>query len=65
MIRNPYKLSLDERVELLTNASTLLRPQTPATPRERKRLKKIREEVCVSLIVQGYKQHDDGSWYHE
>jgi hypothetical protein len=63
MVRHPYKLSLAERVELLTNAATLLQPQTPATPRERKRLKEIREEVCVSLVVQGYKQSDDGSWY--
>jgi hypothetical protein len=64
MVRDPHKMTLAERVELLGNAGTLLQRHTPATPRERKRLKQIRETVAVSLVVDGYKQHDDGSWYH-
>lgn len=63
MIRDPHKMTLEERTTLLETASVLLRPQAAVSKRERAKARKVREEVCVSLVVDGYKQNEDGAWF--
>lgn len=49
-----------ERETALRDLSNMLK--TPATQAERSKIRKMQEEICVSLVSQGHRQDEQGHW---